>query len=192
MVVLIVAPSLVIFFVYCSHFSDINLILRCIATSRKHSANISRRITFFLREHHRLVEYVLFASRFWSTTVGLFTVTNVPINLYMLGHLFRNGLHLEDFFTIALILVMQFFGALNAFIPLARMSGYLHSAGPFFVPVVQRLKMFSSKSGFYLKWKLAAYYEMIHSHKKISFNNGPFGTVTKMYICNVSKRKNCF
>lgn len=194
LVILMVAPSLVIFFVYCCHFSDLNRVLlgfKCknVKNSRKLSRRkTSRKVTFFLREHHRLVEYVLVASRFWSTAVGLFTVTNVPINLYMLGHLFRHGLHIEDLFTVVLILVMQFLGALNALIPIAQMSSALHSAGPLFVSVVQGLRMtpFTNGQPFHLKWKLAAYYEVIHSQRKISFHNGPFGTVTKVYILNVS------
>lgn len=201
--VLLVAPSLVIFFTYCSHFADLNKVLQGCVNAYKLSKNqvkngspasttsFRRGVTFFLREHHRLVEYVLVGSRFWSVAVGISTVTNVPINLYILGHLFRNGVTLEEsLFSVALILVMQFLGALNALLPIARMSACLHSAAPLFVPAVQRLRMntpSTGSAGFHLKWKLAAYYEVIHSGDKISFHNGSFGgVVTKMYIFEVS------
>lgn len=140
------------------------------------------RVRRIIREHSRVIAYVVMGDRVWQPEFGIYVLTNLPIHSFIISFVYYRRVDTyADKLTVSAILGLQTFFSICSMLPLAYLSELIHCPSRLHVNVQQHLtaNALDTTTSVHLKWKLLAHYETVHSHKKIGYKAGVFGVATK-------------
>ena len=113
--------------------------------------------------------------------VGFFA-TNIGLNVYLVTMLFFRSAQMSwmIFCLIGCFCAVQIIGPLLTVLPMLVCTNAAYRSARQLFPLLTRIKLRC------LKYKFAAFYERLHTDKRITFNMGPLGKVTQKSIFEVS------
>lgn len=157
-----------------------NLSRRLLNSKPMSRIRLVRFLLRFRRIHNKITNIVMLVNgNFISTPLLLFTVANIPLNVYIISYFYFKPITLVDHLTLGTFVVLQF---LMAFLYLAPLLTVNLQQARLRKPFTQLLQL--SSTGIGGKLRLLAFCEILSS-KKHGFTFGFFSVLTKFKVIKV-------